>query len=201
MADRPLQRDITAILRTSQQKAISTGLLTLILIAVLVIGSLRPTIITILETNQKYEEKQQLLTTLKHQNQRITQLVSQKQDAKNTLDAINHYFPYDGNYSLFIVNLNQIAKSYQLDMPNVSFSESINNQIKENSLFSYKGMTPTTFQVTLTGSKSNLVSFLSYLENSPFFPKIVGIQHSGLLSSSGTISLTFVVYKLENELK
>lgn len=201
MATRQTQRDITSILRTSQQKALSTGVLTVVLIAVLVLGSLRPTLSTIFETNQKYEEKQQLLSTLKTQNQKLTQLVALKQDAKDTVDSINTYFPYDGDFSLFIVNLNQIANTYKLTMGNVSFSETLNNQIKENEAFVYKGMTPTTFQVTLSGDRTNLYSFLSYLESAPFFPKIISVQFGASTTQNTLISIAFVVYKLESQLK
>jgi hypothetical protein len=170
--------------------------------AILVWGSLRPTITTIFETGEKFNQKTQLLDALKTQNSTLTQLLAEREEAKDELKNINLYFPFDGNFSLFIINLNQIANKYDFEMSNVSFAETTNRQIENNPAFQYVSMKPTTFQVGLKGNSSNLFQFASYLENTPFFPKLVNISYSGSPQADGktAVDVTFLVYKLESPL-
>lgn len=201
MAVSSTQRDLSSILKTSQQKAVSTGALTIGLLAILVWGSLRPTISTIFETNDKFQEKTAVLQLLKTQNSRLTQLLAQREEAKDDLRNLDLYFPYDGNFSLFIVNLNMIARKYEYKMDSVTFSETINKQIENNQALQYDGMKPVSFQVSLTGNSSNLFSYLSYLENTPFFPKVIDISYgSSLNEDKNNLSITFLIYKLNGQL-
>ncbi|WKZ30508.1 MAG: hypothetical protein QY314_01905 [Candidatus Dojkabacteria bacterium] len=194
-------RDLSDILKTSQQKAFSTGALTVALIAILVWGSLRPTIITIFETGEKFNQKTQLLEALKSQNSTLTQLLAEREEAKDELQNIDLYFPYDGNFSLFIINLNQVAHQYDFRMPNVSFAETSSRQIENNPTFQFIGMRPTTFQIGLEGNPANIFQFSSYVENTPFFPKLINISYSNPKDGNTTaVDLTYLVYKLDTPL-
>ncbi|MCC7304423.1 hypothetical protein IT418_03375 [bacterium] len=191
-------RNVSNILRTSQQKAISTGLLTFALVVALLWGSFRPTMITIIETNRKYAEKEATLAKLEQQNSNITSLLKDRLDQDEKLAMLDYYFPVDGDFSLYIVNMNHIAKKYGLTMDSVSFSANYFRQVEKIEALQFQEMTPVTFQASLTGDPSNLSPFLSYIENTPFLPKVLSIGYSPNRNNSAktTMSVTFLLYKL-----
>lgn len=198
MAELAKTRNIADLLQTSQQKAISTGLLTLVLVTVLLWGSFRPTLLTILETNTKFQEKTDILNRLETQNTRLTELLSKQAELSKEINALDHYFPSNGDYSLFITNLNSIAEKNNLKLNSVSFSASYFRQVANNVNLQYPEMTPTTFQVAITGDPANLPVFLSFLEGTPFMPKILSIGYSPNRSNplKTTMSVTLLLYKM-----
>lgn len=193
-------RNVMNILRTSQQKAISTGLLTFALVVALLWGSFRPTVITIIETNRKFSEKQATLAKLEQQNSHITSLLKDRLEQNDKLAALDYYFPFDGDYSLYIVNLNQIAKKYQLRLDAVSFSANFFRQVEKITALQYEEMTPVTFQASLNGDPSNLAAFLRYVESTPFLPKVLSVGYSPNRNKpeQTTMSATFLLYKMTN---
>lgn len=195
MATSPF-RNVAEILKTSQQRAFSTGILTAILVAVLAWGSLRPTIVTIFETNQKFNEKTTYLNALKKQNSSLTRLVSQKNDNKVALTRLNIYHPADGNYALFISNLDKIVQKYNFKLNNVSFSETATRQFTDLPAFQYESFTPVTFQMSIEGNAALLDQLCSYLENTPYLPKVTSINYAPTASGKTNVSLIIVLYKL-----
>ncbi len=191
-------RNVSNILRTSQQKAISTGVLTLALIVALMWGSFRPTVLTIIETNRKYAERKSTEEKLTNQNTNLTSLLKDRIEQKDKLADLDYYFPNDGDFSLFIVNLNQIAKKYELSLDSVSFSANYFRQVEKIEALQFAEMTPVTFQVSVTGDPAKLSQFLSYTESTPFLPKVLSVGYSPNRTKleKTTMSVTLLLYKL-----
>lgn len=201
MAQLAQDRNINSILKTSQQKAISTGILTFTLVAALLWGSFRPTIITILETNKKYQEKTAALAKFEQQNSNLTTLLTKRIELQPELTSFDYFFPHDGDYSLFIVNLNQIAKNYGLVLSSVVFSDTYYRQVEKVSALQFNPMIPVTFQVSITGDSGKIAQFLSYIESTPFQPKVISVSYAPNHSkpTQTAISLTFLMYKMNTK--
>lgn len=191
-------RDVSTFLKTSQQKAVSTGLLTLALVTALLWGSFRPTVATIIETSRKYDEKKSALTIIRKQNANLTNLVQQRADNEKILTGLDYYFPYDSDFSLFVTNLHEISGSYGLTMESVSFSENYIRQIERVDALNFENMTPLMFQVSLSGSTTRLAAFLSYIESTPFLPKVISVNYTPNKATleKTSISVTLLVYKM-----
>lgn len=200
MAQLASTRNISSILQTSQQKAISTGLLTFALVVALLWGSFRPTFITIVQTNRKYEEKRAALDKLELQNTNLTSLLKDRLEQKDKLKELDYYFPSDGDYSLLVTNLNQIAKKYKLRLDSVSFSASYFRQVEKISALQFPEMTPQTFLVSLTGDPAQLTDFVTYLESIPFLPKVLNISYAPNKTdvSKTSVSMTLLLYKMSS---
>lgn len=200
MATLAKSRNIADLLQTSQQKAFSTGLLTLVLVTALLWGSFRPTILTIIETNKKYNEKKALLDRMETQNTRITTLVSQQNELADEMQALDAYYPNDGDYSLFVTNVNELARKHGFWLTAVSFSSNYYRQVESDKNLQYEGLNPTTFQLSLVGNYVNIHQFLTYLENLPFLPEILSLSYSPNANdpTKTTISVTILVYKLNS---
>ncbi len=200
MAQLAGSRNITGVLQTSQQKAISTGLLTFALVVALLWGSFRPTMITIIQTNRKYTEKQATVEKLVQQNTNLTSLLKDRLEQKEKLQALDYYFPNDGDYSLFITNLNQIAKRYKLSLDSVSFSASYFRQVEKIADLQFAEMTPQTFMVAVTGDTTQLADFLTYIESTPFLPKVLSISYTPNKTEPAKtgMSLTLLLYKMSS---
>jgi hypothetical protein len=191
-------RDISGILRTSQQKAFSTGIFTFGLIAVLLWGSLRPTISTIFETSEKFQTKQALLKQLENQNTTLTKLIADKESLKDDLKKLDTYFPSDGNYALFIANLNLIFTKYNYTLQSVNFSNTITRQLETNPNYAFEQMSPVTFQFAIRGNPSNIVALTSYIEGTPYVPKILSVSYTynKTKPDDTDIVVSLLVYKL-----
>lgn len=191
-------RNIAGILQTSQQKAISTGLLTLALVVALLWGSFRPTIVTIIETSREYDNKVALLGKMKTQSANLTSLLRDQLEQKEKLLALDYYFPSDGDYSLFVTNLQPISLRYGFTMPSVSFSSSYFRQVEKISDLQFSEMTPVTFQVSLIGDPVKLGEYLSYIEQMPFQSKVLSVSYSPnkTETTKTQISLTLLLYKM-----
>jgi Tfp pilus assembly protein PilO len=190
-------RNIDSILKTSQQKAISTGILTFTLVAALLWGSFRPTVITIIETNNKFKEKTQALEKFETQNSNLTTLLTKRLELQPELKSLDYFFPHDGDYSLFVTNLNQIAKNYGLTLDSVIFSDTYFRQVEKVTALQFEAMTPVTFQASLSGDVSKVAQFLSYVESIPFLPKVIGVGYSPNRADPAktNVSTTFLMYK------
>lgn len=198
MAQLATQRDIDSILKTSQQKAVSTGLFTFILVVVLMIGSFKPTIITIFETSRKLKDREIVYQKLSTHNANLTKLIQSQIELSDRFRQLNYYYPYDGDFSLFISNLNQITKKFNLSLESISFSETVNNQVDRVEVLQFEQMSPMSFQVSIKGDPADLNSFLSYLESTPYFPKILSISYSPnkTITKDTSVSLTLLLYKM-----
>jgi len=191
-------RNIASLLQTSQQKAISTGLLTFALVVALLWGSFRPTLVTIIETSRKFEDKTALLKKMQQQNTNLTRLLRDQLEQKEKLLALDYYFPNDGDYSLFITNLQPISQRYGFSMTTVSFSSSYFRQVEKITDLQFPEMTPVTFQVSLTGDPAKLGAYLAFIEQMPFQPKVLSVSYSPsrVDASKTQISLTLLLYKM-----
>lgn len=198
MAQLAGKRSVFDLLQTSQQRTISTGILTFALLVALLWGSFRPTIITIIETNRKYAQKEALLQKLDTQNTNLATLLLDQLQEEEKLSALDYYFPSNGDYSLFVINLNQTAKKYSLLMNSVSFSSSYFRQVEKITALQFPEMIPMTFQVSLVGDPSRLGSFLSYLESMPFQPKVLSVSYAPNKTdtSKTALSVTLLLYKM-----
>lgn len=200
MAQLATDRNISSIIQTSQQKAISTGLLTFTLIVVLLWGSLRPTVSTILTTTRKLSEREAALSNLQQHNANLTKLKTAQLELADDLTNLNYYFPYDGDFSLFVVNLNEIATDHDLTLQSVSFSEKYASKIEEVNSLKFDEMRPITFNVALEGDPNDVAKFLSYMENTPFLPKILGVGYSPgvVLKSNTVITVSMLLYQMNS---
>lgn len=202
MAQLAESRNIEKLVRTSQQKAISTGILTFTLVVVLLFGSLRPTIGTITNATKKLRERKAAYEMLQTHNANLTELKTQQrtQSVKEKLQALDYYFPSDGDFSLFVVNLSEIARTHHLVVESVSFSDRYNNQIAEVEELQFEEMRPVTFTVSLQGDPGDLARFISYMENTPFLPKILGVGYSPgqIIKDKTAISVTMLLYQMNS---
>jgi|GEM_PF-2434907 len=169
------QVNIGALLRNSQQKAFSTGILSLVLLNIIIWGSLRPTINTIIKTKTEYEKLQRDLITLKEQNVTLSRLISEREDLKESLKNIDSYFPNDENYSLFIDNIHRILSKFGYDLISISFTS---DATSVKSIPTIENMDPIIFDLTVKGQVGKVKEVTSYLENLPFVPQIISINYS-----------------------
>jgi len=194
------ERKLGDILKTNQQKAVSTGFLTFVLLVILLIGSFRPTVKTISEARRKVDNRERALRKLTEHNAALTSLKEQQLKLDTELSALNYYFPSDGDFSLFITNLNEMALENNLILEAISFSNSYNDRIENIASLQYEEMTPVTFQIALRGAPEDLSTFLAFAENTPFLPKVLSISYSPnrVLSQETSLSVTLLVYKMNS---
>lgn len=196
-----IKREAISLGKNNQQKAVNTTLLTLILVAVLAWGSLRPTIQTITNTSKKYNEYSAALEKLKTFNTNLTQLISSQDENKDDLKKIDLYYPYDANYSLFIANLKEISTQHGFALNGVSFTAQGQRQLENTQKLKYSNLASTAFRLEIEGALNNLPEYLVHIERLPYSPKIIGVAYSPNARdvTKNKINITIVLYRLNNK--
>ncbi len=188
-------------LNSVQGKAISSTLLTLIMLNLVFWGAIKPTIFQAVELHQRQKEYQKIYSQLHQKNETLNSLIEQYSTLKKDLTILNYYYPHDGDFSLLIDNLYKIAHNYDFKLQNITFSEKITKQVKKSVAAEYFQLNPTTFTCQITGPINNLKDFLAQWEQTPFAPQIVSLSYNLTPNKMNqTISVVFIVYKLNYNL-
>lgn len=193
------ERDIGKLIATSQQKAFSVGIFTVILLAFLTWFSVRPTILAINKAIRTYQERQKVLTYLKQRNANLATLINNKRALNSQAKGLDITFPYDDNFSLLVVNLTEGIKANGFRLENISFSEESLAFLEDNELYQYKDLEPVVFKISMVGRPDKLKDLLEYFKKLPFGVKPISTTYA--LSKASTtgevnISLRLVVFKL-----
>ncbi len=185
---------------TSQQKAFSTAILTLLMLNIVFWGAIKPTIDTILKTKQTIKTYKTTLKELQEKNERLTELSQQYENLRPTLKKFSYYFPYNSDYSFLVDNLHRVLNSYNFRLSSVKFSEKINKKIAAEMAKNYDYLLPTTFSCNIKGPSTTLSQFMRHWENTPFHPKIITLSYTPKNSLTLDYSIVFVVYKFKYNL-
>ena len=189
------------MIRTSQEKAFSTAILTLIMLNIVFWGAIKPTIDTIVKTRKKLAVYKNTLSKLEEKNKKLTELSQEYEDLKPTLRRLDYYYPYNSDFSLIIDNLYRTALSFNFKLKDVAFSEKINRKVEEKMEKKYKYLLPVTFRINISGNRQNLQQFMDYWENMPFSPQFISLVYDPQdTGDNQSISLVFVAYKFKYKL-
>lgn len=186
-------------LNTSQRKAISLGTLTALLVAILVWGSFRPTIVAITEVLSKNKQGTEWLTLLSTKNTNLSQLIEEQQQISTQLSSLTSYFPPDSNFSLFIANLDSGAKRNSFTLDNVQFDEKRTQQVDRDAVFSFTKLQPILFNISVNGPAANIPGYLNFLSSMPYGVRIVETSYAESRSTNVDVNIRLIVYKLRSE--
>jgi len=183
-------------LNTSQRKAISLGTLTALLVAVLIWGSFRPTIVAITEVVSKNNRGKEWQEMLSEKNTNLSLLIEEQQQQSDNLASLTAYFPPDSNFSLFIANLDAGAKRNNFTLDTVTFDEKRTAAADKDAVFRFTKLQPISFNLVLNGPPASIPGYLNFLSTMPYGVRIVEVSYAETRSSTVDVNLRIIVYKL-----
>jgi len=163
------------VVREISEKKISyifTGI-TVAVAIVLIAGAIRPTVITITRINAEISEKETTEKALTEKISALTELDTQYIGLKDDFEDISLVFPTDGDFSLFMANIDAISSRNGFVLVGLSFAE-----YKEDNPVATGVLEPWSVRLTIEGKKNDLVNFLKDLESLPMYPVIESVAYS-----------------------
>jgi len=187
--------DMIQIVQNSKQKSIWSGIFTLVALIVLLAGAVGPTIATITRIVTEVEQKKVINRQL---NEKISAMTSLKQQYNNTvkdiLEDVSLVYPDRGDFSLILVNIEEICKMNGFSLSSISF-DSPDLLDTEMTL---TAIAPWNVSLVVVGDRSNLVPLLSDLESMPSYSVIDGLSFGRSANESSEASFTIIlrIYKI-----
>ncbi len=178
----------------TKTKTYSFAAFTLLVTIVLLIGAIRPTVLTITKINGEIQSKtlinQQLETKIKNLGDLNNQYLGITDDVKN----LPLVFPTQGNFSLLMSNVDSIATASGFNLSSISFSSS--DKLKTKTLV----LKPWDARLTVIGSRANIIKLLSALEAMPMYPTITQVSFASNKDISGqtAFNINMSVYKIDD---
>lgn len=184
---------ITGSVRT---KTYGFAAFTLFVVVVLIIGAIRPTVLTISRISREIRDKTFLNDQLKTKIDSLATLSSQYSSISSDTENLPLIFPAEGNFSLFMANVEEISKGLGFTLNGISFGKLDLEDIDINP----NAVAPVSARLNVSGNRQNLIKLLESLESLPMYPTVRQVSYS--IPEAGTaitnISIELVIYQVED---
>ena len=169
---------------------------TFAVIALLIVFAIRPTILTITRINREIKNKGIVNTQLDSKIASLNKLDTQYADIRHNLDDFALIYPADGNYSLFLSNIDTVASRNGFVLSGINFSEYDGDNYEINS----QALMPWSVRLSVKGRRVNFINFLKDLEALPMYPVIESVSYNTQSDENGltTFSILLRIYHIEN---
>ncbi len=182
---------ITGSVRT---KTYGFAAFTLFVVIILLVGAIRPTVLTITRINREIRDKSFLNEQLENKINNLANLGTQFSTISSDSENLPLIFPPEGNFSLFMANVEEISRSLGFTLSGVSFGKVDDYEVNLTTL------APLSARLNVTGNRQNLIRLLEALEAMPMFPIIRQVSYSIPENDTGltNISIELVIYHVED---
>lgn len=190
------------VIKNSRQRAVGYLVFTLFVVGLLLIGAIRPTVLTVINLLSEIEEKKAIVQKLDNKIEALNSLRSEyNQSVNTTIDKLSLVFPSRGDFSLFLANIEKVAESQGFELINISFEnytapESLTNLTQEEITV----LEPWSVIINVRGQQANLIKLLKAVESLPMYPEIESVSFSNKVDDEGLTNFTILikVYRVED---
>ena len=167
--------DLLRIIREVSEKRLSYifGGVTIAVSIILIIFAIRPTIMTMTRINSEINKKKETESALADKISALTELDTQYIGLEDDFKNISLVFPTEGNFSLFMANIDAISSRNSFTLVSLAFSEYKNENPLDTSI-----VEPWLVRLTVEGKRANLINFLEDLESLPMYPVVESLTFS-----------------------
>jgi len=179
--------DLLKIIKEASDKKVSYVFagVTVAVSIVLIITAIRPTIITITRIRSEIEEKERTDDALEAKINALTELDNEYVDLQDSFDGISLVFPTEGDFSLFMANIDAVSSRNGFILTGLSFSD-----YKDDNPINTSVLDPWSVRLGIEGKKGNIVDFLKDLESLPMYPVIESISFTDDAENDEAISFS-----------
>ena len=191
--------ELVQIVKDAKNKTIGYGLFTLAAIIVLLAGAVIPTVATITKIISEVEQKKVINEQLETKILALTALKKQyNSEVRDTLEDISLVYPNRGDFSLLVVNIDEISKRNGFTVDSIGFSEPSSSS--SDTEVAYSLLIPWNVSLSVKGEKADIISLLSDLESMPTFSNIRGFTYNPTeLAEEGTsFNIILEIYKVND---
>ena len=194
MAESKALKNLSVILSGNKNKTYTFGIITVVVVLVLLFGAIQPTILTISKITTEVSKKKTLNQQLDAKINAITKLGNDYEYIREDIDYLPLLFPTQGNFSLFLSNIDVITKESGFNLVSISFSADDKFSSGTTTLV------PWGAKITVSGSRANLIQLMEKIEAMPMAPVINNVSFSRNKSNaqSTNISLNIIIYRIDD---
>lgn len=163
---------------------------------ILIAFAIRPTILTITRINKEIKEKTTVNSLLEKKIETLSELDKQYATGRKNFDNLELIFPADGNFSLFMSNIDAVAARNGFALMAVNFD----NYKGDSFNVATKVLVPKAVRLSIKGKDSNLINLLRDLEALPMYPVVESVSFSTQRDKDNlnSFSLNLRIYNIEN---
>ncbi len=169
---------------------------TFLIAILLIVFAIRPTILTITRINKEIKTKKVINEQLENKINSLSKLDGEYEKIKDNLDDLRLIFPADGNYSLFLSNIDAVSSRNGFVLNGINFDK----YDGENYKISSKVLVPWSVRLSVKGKRVNFINYLKELESLPMFPVIESVSYNAQSDEDGFTSFNILlrIYHIEN---
>lgn len=164
---------------------------------ILTVFAIRPTILTITRINKEIKEKSTVNSLLDTKINTLTLLDREYATSRKDLNNLELIFPADGNFSLFMSNIDAIVARNGFSLISINFDKYKGESFNVGT----KVLVPKAARLSIRGKSTNLVNLLKDLEALPMYPVVESVSYSTQEDRDGlnSFSISLRIYDIEND--
>lgn len=180
---------------TIQAKTYSFAAFTIVVVIILLAGAIRPTLVKISEIQKEVNTKTITNKQLDNKIEALSKLSNEYAENRDSFATLPLVFPAQGNFSLLLSNIEEVAKENGFVLTSINFGKT------DNVKLDYQSLRPWIMKFSVSGSRANLIPFLARLEELPMYPTITKVNYSIDKESNqaNSFSIEMTIYKLDDE--
>ena len=180
--------------KSVQSRTYSFAIFTVFVVAILLLGAIKPTLGKISQINEEIKQKKIINEQLTNKTNALSSLTNEYYSQSDDMKSLSMVFPSQGNFSLLMSNIENITSEYGFVLQSINFGS------PEKVPSSLKVLKPWAIRISVSGSRANLVNFLKDLEELPMFPTVTKVSYSsGARNRSGELSysIELQIFKID----
>ena len=186
--------DQVNIVKGKKQQVYTFSVLTFVVVLILVVGAIKPSIETMARLNSEIKQKEIVRDKLEDKMNALNELSLQYAEFEETAEDLELIFPTNGDFSLFLANIESLSEESGFDLKSISFGKT---RRQGSSLTTLKSVR---IDLQVEGAKEEIIPFLQKLESLPMYPEIKVLSYStdeedGLNS----YAIMMIIYEIQNE--
>ena len=172
-------------------------LITLVVLSLLVVFPIRLMALKVIEVNNEIEGKRRLKERLETKIENFTQLNAEYQEIREDLEDFVLVYPNQGDYSLFVANIEEICNANFFRLRSVN----LDRERMRGEQNPFEMLDIWSANITVIGRRSDLINLLEDLESMPMLPTVMSVTYSNELDEEGFLdfSIRIRVYGVTNQ--
>lgn len=191
--------NMVSIINEKKKEVMVFILITLVVLTILIAFPIRLMALSVAKINSEIEGKRRIKEQLDEKIRDFTELNSQYEMLKDDMDDLPLVFPNQGDYSLFVANIDEICKANYFRLESASVDSARRLSRGEENPFSTLDFWTTS--ISVVGRRNDLVNLLEDLESMPMFPTVQVLGYKNELDEEGflTFSISIRMYGVKNQ--
>ena len=183
----------------SKSRSESTGIIffSLVVILVLILGAIRPTLITVFEILSSIEEKKEVSNQLDRKIESMQNLREEYEvEYKSSFKDFTLIYPVRSDFSLLLANIEKIVERNNMELVSIKFEKPRSNFSVSSEVPSLEVIEPWSAQIAVKGSSTRLISLLQDFEEQPYLPSVESVSFSDKVDDEGKKNFSITLLSL-----